>query len=63
MCQKASKQDYCTVELNNNVLLCTFFCTDILDSCGPSTALGRIVRNDLWDYDVVHVCNLGKFVA
>ena len=37
------------------------FVAEILDLGPPSSSLGRIIRNDLWQYDVIHVCNLGMY--
>ena len=36
-----------------------YFVSEILDLSPPSGSIGTIIRNDLWTYDVIHVCNLG----
>ena len=44
-----------------DIYIIIFLCdTDILDLAPPQSNLGTIIRIDLWTYDVIHVCNLGK---
>lgn len=43
---------------DDNVPVLLLQLKEILDLGPPSSSLGRIIRNDLWQYDVIHVCNL-----
>ncbi|KAL9966128.1 hypothetical protein ACROYT_G024152 [Oculina patagonica] len=43
---------------DSNVTVLLLQLKDILDLGPPRSSLGTIIRNDLWTYDVIHVCNL-----
>ena len=34
---------------------------EILSDYPSGTELGKKLRQDIWNYDVLHVCSLGKF--
>lgn len=43
---------------DSNVPVLLLQLKEILDLSPPSGSIGTIIRNDLWTYDVIHVCNL-----